>query len=90
MLRESLELRAEMLPPEHWHIAQVRTVLGAALGELGHYQEAEELLLEGYAALGEALGEGDERTQEAGRRLVRLYELCGRPEAAESYSERLP
>jgi tetratricopeptide (TPR) repeat protein len=90
LLRESLELRRAALPPGHWLLASSESVLGACLTALRRYPEAEALLLHAQEALLGSLGPGHERTLEARRRLVGLYEAWGRPRLADPFREAAP
>jgi Tfp pilus assembly protein PilF len=85
LLRESLELRRAALPAGHWLIASSESVVGACLTALRRFPEAERLLLHAHGALLAALGPAHERTLEARRRLVTLYEAWGRPRQAEPF-----
>jgi tetratricopeptide (TPR) repeat protein len=87
LLRESLRLRRRALPAGHWLIASSEGVLGECLTRRGRYREAETLLLRSHEALAAAMGETHERTAEARRRLVALYEAWGRPARAERYRD---
>jgi tetratricopeptide (TPR) repeat protein len=82
LLRESLELRRQALPPGHWLVASSESVLGACLTAERRFTEAEALLLHAYAGLESSRGRDHERTVEARRRLVALYEAWGRPDRA--------
>lgn len=57
-------------------------LLGDCLTELGRYQEAEQLLLEGYRVLRE---EQDQAARDAVERLVSLYDAWGKPDLAAEY-----
>jgi tetratricopeptide (TPR) repeat protein len=86
LVREALQIREATLPPNHWHIAYARTVLGACLVAPGQFQEAEPLLLDGYDALQTARGAKDRDVQKTLRRLVSLYEAWGRSDRAAEWS----
>jgi len=85
LLRESLELRRQSLPPGHWLISSSESMLGACLTAEGRYAEAEALLLRAHAGLESSRGHDHERTIEARRRLVALYEVWGRPDRAAAW-----
>ena len=85
LLRESLELRRRALPAGHWLLASSESVVGACLTALARFPEAEALLLRAHDNLLAALGPTHERTLEARRRLVSLYEAWGKPRRAERY-----
>ncbi len=85
LLRESLALRRAALPAGHWLISSSESVLGACLTAERRYPEAEALLLRAHAGLETSRGGGHDRTVEARRRLVALYEAWGKPERAASW-----
>jgi serine/threonine-protein kinase len=85
VLRESLEIRRKSYPAGHWLIATAENTLGDCLTALGRFNEAEALLVPSYASIRKNLGDKHDRTQDAVRRLVSLYEASGRPEAAAQY-----
>jgi tetratricopeptide (TPR) repeat protein len=85
LLRESLELRRRALPPGHWLLASSESALGACLTALRRFAEAETLLLRAHEALVASVGASHERTLEARKRLVRLYEAWGRPRLADPF-----
>jgi tetratricopeptide (TPR) repeat protein len=85
LLRESLALRRRVLPPDHWLLASAESVLGACLTAEHRYREAEALLLHAAASLEASRGGSHERTVEARKRLVALYEAWGRPQRAASW-----
>jgi tetratricopeptide (TPR) repeat protein len=87
LLRESLRLRRRALPAGHWLVASSEGVLGECLTRRGRYREAEALLLRSHEALAAAMGERHERTADARRRLVALYEAWGRPARADRYRD---
>jgi tetratricopeptide (TPR) repeat protein len=82
ILRESLALRRKSLPDGHWQISSSESALGACLTAEGRHAEAEALLLRAETALESSRGPQHERTVEARRRLVALYEAWGRPDRA--------
>jgi tetratricopeptide (TPR) repeat protein len=83
VLRESLELRRRALPAGHWLIASSEGILGDCLAKRGRFAEAEALLLHSLEQLAGSMGQDHERTAEARRRLVALYEAWGRPSKAD-------
>jgi serine/threonine protein kinase len=87
LVRESLELRRKALPAGHWLIASSESVLGACLTAERRFSEAEALLLRAHAALESSRGHDHERTVEARKRLVALYEAWGRPARAAAWAE---
>jgi serine/threonine-protein kinase len=83
--REALALRQDALPPDHWLLAETRSVLGASLAGQQRYAEAESLLVNGYQDLQAQRGPEQAETTRARRRLVALYEAWGRPDEAARY-----
>ncbi len=53
------------------------------------FEEAERLLLEGYADLRSSSGDENPYTQDALTRLITLYEVWGKPEVADTYRTSL-
>jgi tetratricopeptide (TPR) repeat protein len=84
-LRESLALRRAALPAGHWLISSSESVLGACLTAERRYLEAEALLLRAHAGLEASRGRDHDRTVEARKRLVALYEAWGKPDRAASW-----
>ncbi|HEX7516169.1 MAG TPA: tetratricopeptide repeat protein [Chthoniobacterales bacterium] len=84
-LREALTIRQKILPPDSFMIPYTESALGECLIAQKRYAEAEPLLSNGYTGLIWKLGEKDVRTVEARQRMVRLYELWGKPEQATPY-----
>lgn len=89
LLRECLVLRRETLRPGHWQIGQAAATLGAALTLRGEYDEAEALLLESCGVLEQTLKRADDRTRQALRRLVELYDAWGKPDEAATWRQKL-
>ena len=75
ILRESVKLRTDSLPQEHFWVAVANSALGECLTTQKRFAEGETLLVESYATLNSHLGPRDPRTAEALRRLVELYDL---------------
>jgi hypothetical protein len=82
---ETVKLRTESLPKDHFWVAVANSALGECLATLKRFNEAEPLLVEGYTQLNSSLGPKDPRTKEALGRLVELYELWGKPAQAAQY-----
>jgi serine/threonine protein kinase len=83
------------LPPEHPNTALHSALIGRCLSALGRFEEAETRLVEAQAALRDDFGLEDERTQEAVRSLIELYEHTDNLEQARKYRsltrhEKLP
>jgi hypothetical protein len=94
LLREALKIMEEK-HPDDWNTPCFRSVLGEALSRRKSFTEAERLLLAGHEGLIERSGKiPPEHRPEALRvdvnRLVRFYELCGRPDEADRWRKALP
>ncbi|MHC4695264.1 MAG: tetratricopeptide repeat protein [Planctomycetota bacterium] len=59
-----------------------QSLLGEYLAAQGHYEEAESLLLEGFATIERRHGRSHTTTPRALRRIVNLYEAWGKPDEA--------
>lgn len=70
------------LPEGHWLTAVAASNEGAALTGLRRFTEAEALLVESYAVLSNDTSAIPAFVDEAGKRLVSLYEVWGKPEKA--------
>jgi tetratricopeptide (TPR) repeat protein len=86
-LRECLEIRTEQLP-EHWTRFHAMNLLGVALARLGKLEEAEPLLLEGYAKMNPPAS-NTARKLEALERIVVFYEAWGKLEQAAEWRAKL-
>jgi serine/threonine-protein kinase len=84
-LRESLRLRAEVLPPGHWILASSRSVLGEHFTNARRFAEAEQLLLAAERELVELRGEEAQPVADTRRRLAELYTAWGKPDRAARY-----
>ncbi len=84
-IREARQIFDRVLPAGHWRGAHADSVLGACLGAVGRFEEAEPLVTGGYEGLRQAKGDAAETTRDALERVVALYEAWGRPEEAERY-----
>ena len=89
-LEESLDIRRKVIQAGHWLIATSESIYGEHLTRIGRYREAEPLLLRSYETLQGKLGDKHDRTQDALRRLVHLYEKSHQPILAERYRAKLP
>ena len=84
LLREALVIVQQTLPG-HWFIAQAQSRLGGCLTALGRFDEAEPLLLDGYAGLQAALSDQDERTVQARAYLAAFYAASGQSAKIAAY-----
>ena len=87
-LRGSLSLHEKKIPMD-WKSAGVRSQLGSVLARLGHFSEAETLLLGAYEKLREPVtGAPAARAQQAtetAAELAKLYAAWGKPDAAREW-----
>ncbi len=78
LVREGLEIRQAVLPDGHWLIANTKSILGGVLAGEDRFEEAELLLLEGYAGLKDNSEAPTPRKREAIQRIVDLYDAWGK------------
>ncbi len=76
----AVDTLAAALPADHWRLAAVKIIFGSALTATGEYERAEQVLLEGWAALSESHGAESEMGQRAIGALVELYGRSGNQE----------
>ena len=92
LLREAVA-GYEKTAADSWQRYRTQAWLGAALAEQSKYAEAEPLLISGYEGMlqRKAVAPFEERPyiQQAGDRLVRLYESWGKPAKASEWREKL-
>ncbi len=72
--------------PDHWRTASAASAEGAALAGLLRHEEAEGLLLAGYAILSSDTGTLPYYVSSSRRWLAELYEALGRPREAARYA----
>ena len=89
-LRECLGIREEVLPENHWLIFNTQSALGDALTSQEKFDEAEPLLLDGYAGMKNHAEAPEDRKRQALQRIVGLYESWDKPDQAARYRELLP
>lgn len=91
LCREAVETGEQVLGADHYRVAEARSLLGEALAGQKQYEDAEHLLLGGYAALDTAVPAGG-RSQllpPAIKRLVTLYEAWGNADKADQWRAKL-
>ena len=86
LIRESVKLRTENLPPAHFLLAAANGALGEFLTEQEHFAEAEPILLSSYESLKASQEANSPRLALARVRLISLYQASGKPERAVQYS----
>lgn len=80
-LRECLDIR-QKTSPDSWGRFDCLSALGEALAGQGKLAEAEPLLLHGYTGMQNDPQAWDLRKRQALERIVRLYEMWGKPQEA--------
>jgi tetratricopeptide (TPR) repeat protein len=85
LLRQALDIWQTARPANDWVVAETESILGACLAALGRFEEAEPLVLRGYPAVKDVLGEQHRLTRLALQRIVTLYQAWGRLEEAAEY-----
>jgi len=86
-LRECLDIRQKYLPG-HWLVGNTQSVLGECLAAQRRFDEAEQLLLDGYQAMS-VQPAPPRRKREAVERIVRLYDEWRRTEEVERWRSKL-
>ncbi|MHC5112065.1 MAG: tetratricopeptide repeat protein [Planctomycetota bacterium] len=81
MLRESVDIRAKIMPG-HWRYYNTMSVLGGALASSGAYDEAETVLLASYTGLMDQADTPPANTTAALERIIKLYDTWGKEEQA--------
>jgi hypothetical protein len=82
---QAREICVKALPEDHWRTMIAASAEGAALAGLGHYGEAEKLLLKSYAILSTDEAASSVFTTETTRQLAKLYQSWGKTEEAVPY-----
>jgi serine/threonine-protein kinase len=83
--REALSIYQTLYDPNHDTVVQVQGALGASLTAMGHFEEAEPLLLQHYETLTASKGADHADTHAAIERLAALYAAWERSGQAASY-----
>ncbi|MEM8815469.1 MAG: serine/threonine-protein kinase [Pseudomonadota bacterium] len=87
--QRALDICEASLPAGHWLAASATSVRGESLMLTGDLDQAETMLLEGYAGVAEARPR-DRMTKNAVRRLVDFYVARGNPDEAERFRQLMP
>ncbi|MCG8461581.1 MAG: tetratricopeptide repeat-containing serine/threonine-protein kinase, partial [Holophagales bacterium] len=88
LILDALAIYRRALPADHWRIPNAESILAATFSERGRFDEAEDLLLASYPRILEGTGERSQYTRDLLSRLIRLYELWGKPAEAAIYREQ--
>jgi len=89
LYRASLQMYRDVLPETHEDVARAELKLGACLTALSRYDEAEPLLLDGYATLTARGGPQRPATRRALQHLVDYYQATGHADKAAEYGALL-
>jgi eukaryotic-like serine/threonine-protein kinase len=84
-LRQVLDGRQRLYPPDDWRIAEAQSLLGASLLAQSRYADAEPLMLAAAAGLKPIAGLQDRERRANRARLVLLYDSTNRPHQADTY-----
>ncbi|MEQ1689751.1 MAG: serine/threonine-protein kinase [Gemmatimonas sp.] len=84
-LRESLALRAKILPPGHWLLASSESAIGENLVLARRFPDAEKMLLNAEARLKDSQGDKAPVVRDARTRIVALYDAWGKTADAEKW-----
>jgi hypothetical protein len=74
----------ENFPENHWRVAAAKNVEGHAMAGIGHFEEAEALMLASLDGLRQSPMPG--LAEEGRRRMTQLYIEWGRPEEAAKFA----
>jgi serine/threonine protein kinase len=88
-LREALELRAKLYEAADWRVANIESLLGAALAAQGKHAEAEPLVIGGAEKLLKAPGATSRHRRRAIERAVEFLEKRGERTKAEEWRQML-
>jgi len=92
LLRECLAIR-EKAEPDEWTTFDTRSLLGGSLLDQKNYAEAEPLLLSGYEGMKarevKIPAGSKNQLNEAGERLVKLYEVWGQKDKSDEWRKKL-
>jgi serine/threonine protein kinase len=90
-IRAMVEDMRKVLPRTSPQLASAECLLGQNLASRGEFEEAEDLLVSGYATFARSIGEDVNNflLADACSRVLALYDAWGRPEAAASYRDEL-
>jgi len=89
LLRECLDIRSSLLPADSDPILEIEGRLADALVTQQRHDEAESLLLTRYEAMRSRAAADGTPPEQIIQRLVRLYDVWGRPEQAETWRAML-
>ena len=82
---QALTILRKALPTSHFRIAEAESIMGNCLAGQHRFEEAEPRLLRGYEDLLAGKGARSEKTGQALKRLVDLYDAWGKPDRAARY-----
>ncbi len=89
ILEDALSMRKALVDNNHWRIAEIETLIGGCLTNMGQYERAEPLLLSSYERIEKAKGTTAPFTRSALQRIVNFYEATNQPAKAALFRQRL-
>ena len=89
LLQEALDTYAKNPRADDWDAANAQSLLGECLASRGRREEAEPLLLAAYHSLQGNPSTPPQRTRQALRRIIQLYEAWPKPKQAAEWRGRL-
>jgi non-specific serine/threonine protein kinase/serine/threonine-protein kinase len=89
LLQEAVDIYAKNPRPGDWDAANAQSLLGQCLACGGRRQEAEPLLVAAYQSLQGSPNTPPQRTRQALRRIIQLYEAWPKPRQAAEWRGRL-
>jgi tetratricopeptide (TPR) repeat protein len=89
LLQEAVDIYAKNPRPGDWDAANAQSLLGQCLACGGRREEAEPLLLAAYQSLQGNPNTPPQRTRQALRRIIQLYEAWPKPRQAAEWRGRL-
>ncbi len=89
LVRESMDIYLNLLPPGHWLLAETRSLLGECLSGQGEFIQAEDLLVPSHDELVSSRGLVSRVGIDSTYRLVRHYEATNRPMEADVHRKAL-
>ena len=81
--------RQKALPDGHWLVAETMSLLGEALAGQKRFEDAEPLLIDGYAGIRLSPEVPQKRKRDAVQRIIKVYEAQGLHERAGEWRDRL-
>ncbi len=87
LLRKSLEIQLSAVGEDHWLVGVIKSRLGKCLAAMEAFEEAEDLMIDGFETLDAELGTSHERTQRSIKNLINLYEAWSKQDSIRKYRD---